>query len=78
MDKTKLKKLEDYKKRVELSQASLTDTMEVLKKMVDAQRGSIRRSPTKMIVTRSMFEAAQRIVLDGNPTKHEIEVKFNE
>jgi hypothetical protein len=74
MDKNKA--LKKYQERQELSQASLVDTMAVIKKMVDA--GAIEKTPTKMIVTRGMFEAAQRIVLNGNTNKHEIEVKFDE
>ena len=74
--KNKAKKLQRYKELQELSQASLVDTMEIIKKMADA--GAIERTPTKMIVTRGMFEAAQRIVLNGTPVKHEIEVKFDE
>ena len=58
----------------ELSQANLVDTMEIIKKMVDAN--TIKRTPTKMIVTRSMFEAAQRMVLEGGEYKYEKEVDF--
>ena len=69
------KKLARYKELQELSSVSLVDTMKIIKKMVDAN--IIKRTPTKMIVTRSMFETAQRMVLEGNNVnQHEKEVDF--
>lgn len=75
MDKNK--KLERYKEMQELSQVSLVDVTKVLMQMVDA--GAIDKKAKKLVVSRTMFEAAQRIVLKGgSPNSHEIEVNFNE
>jgi len=72
------KKLARYKELQELSSVSLVDTMDMLKKMIQTQKG-IKSNPTKMVVTRSMFETAQRILLKNNHINpHEIEVNFNE
>jgi hypothetical protein len=76
LTKKQQKAMDKYNEMKELHKADIVEVSAILKKMVEAQSKS-GKAPKRLIVSPSMYMAAQKIALQGNPQKHEIEVDFD-